>query len=109
MLRRRWRRGHRSKDDVGVGDVAVDVGAEGEVAAAAGPDDAVEARLEDREAVAVLGVDARSGDDGDLDGRALERDDGHGRPADVAGADAADLNHAGLPVLLCCSAHFTCL
>ena len=75
--------------------MAVDVGAEGEVAAAAGPDDAVEARLEDREAVAVPGVDARSGDgdDGDLDDRALERDNSHGRPADVAGADAADLNH----------------
>ena len=80
---------------VGVGDVAVDVGAEGEVATAAGPGDGVEARLEDREAVAVPGVDARVGDvdDGDLDCRALERDDGHGRAADVAGADAADLNH----------------
>ncbi|KAF8695571.1 hypothetical protein HU200_037420 [Digitaria exilis] len=85
------------EDDVGVSDVAVDVGAEGEVAAAAGTDDGVEARLVDREAVAVPGIDAGAGDvdDGDLDGRALLRHDGHGRPADVAGADAADLLHHG--------------
>jgi hypothetical protein len=75
--------------------VAVDVGAEREVAAVAFPDDGIETRLQDREAVAVPGVDARAGDvdDGDLDGRALERHHGHGRAADVPGADAADLHH----------------
>ncbi|OQU88312.1 hypothetical protein SORBI_3002G008701 [Sorghum bicolor] len=88
------------EDDVGVGDMAVHVGAEGEVAAAAGPDDGVQARFQHREAVAVPGVDARPGDvhDGDLDGRALECHHGHGRAADVAGTNAADLHHGRLRI-----------
>jgi len=83
------------EDDVGVAHVAVHLGAEEEVAAAALLHDVVQPRLVDREALAVPPGDARLRDvhHHHLDGGALERDHRHRRPAHVPGADAADLHH----------------
>ncbi|BAS84779.1 Os03g0425450, partial [Oryza sativa Japonica Group] len=86
---------HGDEDDVGLADVPLDVAAEEEVPPAAAAHDVVEARLVDRERVAVPGVDAGGGDvdDDHLDVGALEGDDRHGRAADIAGSEAADLHH----------------
>uniref|UniRef100_J3ND73 Uncharacterized protein n=1 Tax=Oryza brachyantha TaxID=4533 RepID=J3ND73_ORYBR len=89
------RRVDGDEDDVRLGDVPLDVGAEEEVPAPALPHHVVEAGLVDRELVAVPGIDAGLGDvdDHHLDRWALEGNDGHGRAADVASSDAADLHH----------------
>ena len=85
------------EDDVGVADAAGDVGREEQVAPAGPADHLVEARLVDRQRVAVPGGDARVVDvhDGDPRVRALVGDHGHGRAADVARADAEDVHGVG--------------
>ena len=91
------RRVHAHEDDVAGLDGPGDVGGEEEVLAAAGLDDLVKAGLVDGQVVGVPGVDAGLVDvhHHDLTVRVLLGDDGHGRPADVPGADASNVTIHG--------------
>ena len=88
---------HRDKDDVGLSDVLLDVGAEEEVLAPARLDNIIEAGLVDREGVVVPGVNAGLGDvdNHHLNCWALDGNDNHCWAADVANSYAADLHHLG--------------
>ena len=78
------------KDDVGLGDVAVDLGGEEEVLAPGAEDDLIQAGFVDGQSIGLPGGDLFGVDVDDDDAvlGAVLGDDGHGRAADVAGADA---------------------
>ena len=81
------------ENDIAFPDAALDIGREVQVAAAARLDHLQQARLVDRQPVAVPGGDAVGidVDDGDQAVRTLGRDHGHGGAANITGANTEDI------------------